>query len=69
MSFNHKEYPDYINLELNINFTNEKTNEIINAITGLLESYGYEEYSTQMGPDDSGVYEIDKMVFFPKECL
>ena len=56
----------YTNLEIEVNFVNET---IITAITALLKQHGYEEFSQEMGMDESGVYFKNKVVFFPKESL
>jgi len=62
------EPPQYTNLELEINFVNEKSDEILNDIAEILKKHGYTEFSKEMGMDESGVYQRDKVVFFPKEC-
>lgn len=60
--------PQYTNLELEINFVNEKEQEIINDIAAVLKKHGWNEFSQEMGTDESGVYYRTKIVFFPKEC-
>jgi hypothetical protein len=61
-------FVDYTNLELEINFVNEKSDEILADIAKVLEKHGYSEFSKEMGWDESGVYQKDKVVFFPKSC-
>lgn len=60
--------PQYTNLELEINFVNEKSQEIISDIAAVLKLHGWTEFSQELGKDPSGVYYRDKVVFFPKEC-
>lgn len=60
---------DYTNLELEINFVNDKSDEILADIAKVLEKHGYGEFSKELGMDESGVYYLDKVVFFPKECF
>jgi hypothetical protein len=62
------DYPKYTNLELEINFVNEKSQEIINDIAEVLKKHGWTEFSQEMGMDESGVYFRDKVVFFPEYC-
>jgi hypothetical protein len=61
--------PQYTNLEIEINFVNEKSQEIIDDIAKVLEKHGWAEFSHEMATDESGVYFKDKVVFYPKECL
>lgn len=65
---NMNDYPKYCdcNLELEINFVNEKSQEIIDDIAAVLKKHGWIEFSQEMGMDESGVYFRDKVVFFPK---
>ena len=59
----------YTNLEIEIAFVNEKSNKILNDIADVLKKYGYVQYTMEMGTDESGVYQIDKVNFLPKEAL
>lgn len=61
--------PTYTNLELEINFVNEKEEEILADIAAVLKKHGWTEFSNEMGMDESGVYYRNKTVFFPKECV
>ncbi len=61
--------PKYTNLEIEVNFVNEKSPEIIEEIAAVLRKHGWTEFSQEMGMDESGVYYQDKVVFFPKECV
>lgn len=60
--------PQYTNLEIEINFVNEKSQQIINEIAAVLKKHGWTEFSQEMGMDESGVYYRDKVVFYPDGC-
>jgi hypothetical protein len=60
--------PQYTNLEVHVNFVGYMSQDIIRDIAAVLKKHGYEEFSQEMGTDESGTYFLDKVVFFPKEC-
>lgn len=58
---------DYINLQINVNFANEKVDDILKDIEKVLESHGYTQFNMKSSHD--GSYEIDEVNFFPIECV
>jgi hypothetical protein len=56
---------DYTILEIHINFTNGKEEEILEDITKVLEKYGYSQLSRRTGPDDNKSFIQDKVEFYP----
>lgn len=60
---------EYRNLEIYINFTHDKEEEILEDISKILWKHGYEWKSRETGPSACKHFIHDKVTFFPVECL
>ena len=58
---------NYINLQINVNFANEKADDILKDIEKVLEFHGYTQFNMKMSHE--GSYEIDEVNFFPIESV
>lgn len=59
----------YTNLEIEVGFTDNKTEDIIREINVLLEKYGYKQFCREASWENSGVYLLEKVNFLPKESF